>query len=211
MSAAHPSPTATPTASRPVTVDLTAYFDTTGITAPDALADGAFNVWSNTFPADELPAPGSVVDVHGIPFDFPVKDPEGRDNLRCVRQLIDVPVGRYDWIQLLAAAERRTEDEVQLHYRDGATDPEWLRVSDFWPQTASRFGESAAFRCRNLHYPRHIQREMPPVIWRQRVPVPRESELMAIRLPDNPAIHIFAMTLVPSPTAGVADGTESVS
>ncbi len=208
MSAAHPSPPDTRTASAAVTVDLTANFDTTGITAADALGDGAFNIWSNTFPADELPAAGSVVPVHGIPFRFPAKDPRGRDNLRCARQLIEVPVGRYDWIQFLAAAERRTEDEVQLHYGDGATDPEWLRVSDFWPQTASRFGERAAFRCRNLHYPRHVQRDMGPAIWRQRVPVPRESELAAVRLPDNPAIHIFAMTLLPSPAA---DRTENAS
>jgi hypothetical protein len=36
---------------------------------------------------------------------------------------------------------------------------------------------------------------MGPVIWRERVPVPRESPLTAIRFPDNPAIHVFALTL----------------
>lgn len=185
-------------ASRPLTVDLTGHFDTTGITAPETLADGAFNVWSNTFPADQLPPIGSAIEVHGIPFVFPARDAKGHDNLRCTRQLIEIPAGRYDWIQVLAAAERRTEDEIQLHYGDGSTDPEWLRISDFWPQTPSRFGERQAFRCSHLHYPRHIQRNMSPVIWRQRVPVPRESALSAIRLPDNPAMHIFAMTLLPS-------------
>jgi hypothetical protein len=34
------------------------------------------------------------------------------------------------------------------------------------------------------------------VVWRHRVPVPREADLTAVRLPDNPAIHIFAMTLL---------------
>lgn len=180
------------------TVDVTGHFDTTGITAPNALDTGAFNVWSNTFPADELPPAGGKVSVHGLPFDFPATDPAGRDNLRCARQLIEVPAGRYDWIHILAAAERHTEDQVLLSYADGAIDPEWLRVSDFWPETASRFGESAAFTCSALHYPRHIQRNMGPAIWRQRIAVPRESDLTAIRLPDNPAIHIFAMTLQPA-------------
>ncbi|MFF1715977.1 hypothetical protein [Streptomyces sp. NPDC058268] len=191
-------PPATLATARPHVLDVSAHFDTTGLTAPDALGDGAFNVWSNTFPADELPAPGSLVDVHGLPFAFPATGENGRDNLRCARQLIDVPAGRYDFIHVLAAAERRTEDEVHLHYTDGAIDPEWLRVSDFWPQTPSRFGERAAYTCSALHYPRHIQRNMPPAIWRQRIAVPRESELRAIRLPDNPAIHIFAITLQPS-------------
>ncbi|MFF1656812.1 hypothetical protein [Streptomyces sp. NPDC058255] len=195
----------------PEILGLTEHFDTTGITSPDALADGGFNVWSNTFPADELPAPGSVVDVHGLPFAFPAKDPAGRDNLRCAGQLIDVPVGRYDWIHLLAAAERRTEDEALLHFTDGAVDPEWLRVSDFWPQTPSRFGESPAFTCGSLHYPRHIQRDMPPVIWRQRVAVPRESALRAVRLPDNPALHIFAMTLQPSLRLTAESATETAA
>jgi hypothetical protein len=35
---------------------------------------------------------------------------------------------------------------------------------------------------------------MGPSIHRVRVPVPRETDLRAVRLPDNPAIHIFAMT-----------------
>ena len=178
-------------------LDLTRYADNTGITPPERLSAGAFNVWGNTFPSDELPAPGPVV-VDGIPFRFPAGPAGEPDNVRCSGQLIELPAGRYDWIQLLAAAERRTEDQLLLHYRDGAVDPEWLRVSDFWPQTGSRFGESAAYSCSRMHYPRHIERTMGPTIWRQRVPVPRESELTAIRLPDNPAIHLFAMTLVPS-------------
>ncbi|MFI2209278.1 hypothetical protein [Streptomyces sp. NPDC020141] len=182
----------------PRVIDLGTHFDATGITAPDRLADGAFNVWSNSFPAGELPRPGSLVNVHGLPFAFPAPNGRGHDNLRCARQLIGVPAGRYDFIHVLAAAERRTEDEVGLHYADGSVDHEWLRVSDFWPETASRFGERPAFTCGVLHYPRHVQRGMSPTIWRQRVAAPRESDLRAIRLPDNPAIHVFAMTLQPT-------------
>jgi hypothetical protein len=132
----------------------------------------------------------------GVPFRFPDEQPDGRDNLRCSGQLIPVPVDRYDWFYLLAAGERRTEDEVLLHYAGGAVDPEWIRVSDFWPETPPRFGEQESLRCRTLHYPRHVQDRMGPVIWRERVPVPREEPLAAVRLPDNPALHVFAITLV---------------
>ena len=82
-----------------------------------------------------------------------------------------------------------------LYYEDGSIDPEWLRVSDFWPETPGRFGERESLRCVSLHYPRHVQAPMGPVIWRERVPVPREVPLAAIRFPDNPAIHVFALTL----------------
>ncbi|MEU5690219.1 hypothetical protein [Actinosynnema sp. NPDC020468] len=176
-------------------LDLTDFLDCAGITPEDGLGTGAFNIWSNTFPAAELPARGSDVVVDGVPFRFPAEHPSGADNVRCARQLVPVPRGRYDWIHVLAAAERRTEDEVLLHFADGSVDAEWLRVSDFWPETPARFGESAAFRCTRLHYPRHVQRNMGPVIWRRRVAVPREEDLVALRLPDNPAVHVFALTL----------------
>lgn len=182
-------------------LDLRAHFDNRGLTAVSELAGGGFNVWSNTFPADELPPEGSIVEVGGVLFEFPVRG-RGGDNLRCGGQLIGVPPGDYDWLYLLAAAERHTEDLLYLHYADGSVDPEWLRVSDFWPQTPDRFGAVEAFRCATMHYPRHVQRGVDPVIWRHRVPVPRHAELAAIRLPDNPAAHIFAITAVP--VAGVA-------
>lgn len=204
----HSRPSATVAQAPACIVDVTGHFGCTGIVAPNALDTGAFNVWSNTFPADELPPAGGEVRVHGLPFAFPATDAAGHDHLRCARQLIEVPAGRYDWIHILAAAERHTEDQVLLSYVDGTIDPEWLRVSDFWPETASRFGESAAFTCSALQYPRHIQHNMPPTIWRQRIAVPRESDLAGIRLPDNPAIHIFAMTLQSAPRITVDGATE---
>ncbi|MCD9196197.1 hypothetical protein [Streptomyces albireticuli] len=186
-----------------VPVNLAEHADNTGITRADTLSAGAFNIWGNTFPADELPAGGPVV-VDGVPFLFPEAAPGRPDNIRCAGQLIEVPTGRYDWIQLLTAAERRTEDQVLLHYADGSVDPEWLRVPDFWPETGSRVGGSPAFTCTRMHYPRHVERKMGPVIWRHRVPVPRESDLGALRLPDNPAVHVFAMTLLPGAPLEVA-------
>src|SRR6266536_897449 len=178
-------------------VDLAAHFDNDGVSWAERPADGAFNIWGNTLPAEELPAGGSLVEVGGVPFRFPDTRDGALNNLRCARQLIEVPSGRYDWVYVLAAAERRSEDQVLLHYSGGAVEPEWLRVSDFWPETPAHFGELAAFRCTRLHYPRHGQERMGPTVWRQRVPVTREQELTALRLPDNPAIHLFAMTALP--------------
>jgi hypothetical protein len=183
-----------------IEVSLIPYLNNTGITAPGQLRAGAFNIWGNTFPADELPTGPSVL-IDGIPFLFPARTTGDPDNVRCEAQLVVLPSGRYDWIQLLCAAERRTEDPVWLHYEDGTTEPEWLGVSDFWPQTEPRFGEVAAFRLSRMHYPRHVERRMAPTIWRQRLPVPRPAGLSAVRLPDNPAIHLFAMTLLPAPAS----------
>ncbi|PRX60363.1 hypothetical protein B0I32_117130 [Nonomuraea fuscirosea] len=177
------------------TVDLGSYADCVGIEFTRRPGDGAFNIWRNTFPAEDLPR-GEIVDVGGVPFCFPAADGRHPDNLRCRGQRIELPVGRVDWLCFLAAAERRTEDTLSVHYADGATRAQWLRVSDFWPETPPRFGDVLAFRTPYLLYQRHAQSGMAPAIWRQRVPVTIPGDVAAVTLPENPAMHIFALTLL---------------
>jgi hypothetical protein len=83
--------------------------------------------------------------------------------LPCQGQLLPLPAGRYDWVYLSLEAAPGTETVVQLHYRDGAVDPEWLRADA------------------------------------PRVPVARDQQLAAVRLPDDEAIRIVAMALAPTP------------
>lgn len=173
--------------------DLTEHFNNKGVSSDAEPGIGAFNIWSNTFPAEDLPD-GEVLAVGGVPFAFPATRGDANDNVCCDRQFVGLPQGRYDWLYLVAAAERCTEDSVYLHYADGSTDPESLRISDFWPGAQPRFGERLAVRATRLNYPRHSQADMWPTLWRQRIPVPREQDLVAVRLPDNPSIHVFAIT-----------------
>ncbi|HEX5120917.1 MAG TPA: hypothetical protein VFW65_37515 [Pseudonocardiaceae bacterium] len=175
-------------------VDLTAHTNCVGIEPSPRPGRGAFNIWYNTFPLEDLPPAGSTVDVGGVPFRMPAADGVRSDNVRCRGQRMDLAAGRVDWLYLLAAAERRTEDVVTVHYADGTSHAQWLRVSDFWPQTPARFGELLAFRTTSMLYPNHVDHRMAPAIWRQRVPVPEPDGVVAMTLPDNPAIHVFALT-----------------
>ncbi|PTA46528.1 hypothetical protein [Micromonospora sp. RP3T] len=174
-------------------LDLTDHLDSTGFTRPDATDAGALNIWGNTFATGDLPAGHPHWLVDGVPFR--TAEAGGPDHLRCRGQYLEVPIGRYDWLHLLATAERRTEDPVLLHFADGAVDPEWLRVSDLWPGGQAHFGEAPALRGSRLHYPRHVQADMRPTLWAQRVAVPRRAPLVGLRLPENPALHVFAVTL----------------
>lgn len=167
-----------------------------GIAAGHTSAGAAFNIWGNAFPADDLPPPGTPVRLGGSWFWMPPADRDRPDHLRCRGQRIALDGQPIDWIYLLAAAERRTEDPVRLSYADGGVRPQWLRVSDFWPETAPRFGESLAVRCRRLIYPRHSQAGMAPAIWTQRIGVAVPDGVVAMTVPDNPAVHLFAVTLM---------------
>jgi hypothetical protein len=174
-------------------VPLAAHLNNVGVTSARDTANGAFNVWGNSFAAEHLPPSGPVV-VDGVWFDFPAVGTGEPDNVRCEGQLVDVAPGAYDWLYVLAAAERRAEDELALHFERGEVDFEALRVSDFWASEAA-FGERIAFESPVMHYPRHVQPNVSALLWLQRVPVTRRATLAAIRLPRNVAVHVFALTL----------------
>lgn len=174
-------------------IDISDHRNNAAISSAAETGAGAFNVWRNSFAAEYLPAGGSLVHVDGVPFEFPPVC-EGPDNIRCAGQFIKVPRDRYDWIHVLAASERRCEDTVELTFADGSVDAEPLRVSDFWAAPAW-FGEVRAFESLAMHYPHHVQRGVPAVMWAQRVAVTRRADLTGILLPRNVAMHIFAVTL----------------
>jgi hypothetical protein len=174
-------------------VDISSHRNNTAISAATQTNAGEFNVWGNSFAAEYLPAGESVVHVAGVPFRFPPVC-DGPDNVRCAGQFLRVPEGRYDWMHVLAAAERRCEDTVELNFADGSVDAEPLRISDFWAAPAW-FGELKAFESLVMHYPHHVQRGVSAVMWAQRVPVTRRVGLTGIRLPRNIAVHVFAVTL----------------
>ncbi|AUG78720.1 hypothetical protein CFP65_3948 [Kitasatospora sp. MMS16-BH015] len=174
-------------------IDISGHRNNTAVSAATDTGAGAFNVWRNSFAAEYLPAGGSLVEVDGVPFDFPPVC-QGPDNVRCAGQYLEVPRDRYDWIHLLAASERRCEDTVELTFADGSVDAEPLRVSDFWAAPAW-FGEVKAFESLTMHYPQHVQRGVPAVMWSQRVAVTRRVDLTGLLLPRNVAVHVFAVTL----------------
>ena len=177
-----------------VHVALAAHADNVGASTAGDTRSGRFNVWGNSFAAEYLPGPGAV-EVGGVSFDFPRVGTGDPDNVRCAGQYLEVPRGTYDWLHVLAASERRAEDELALHFSDGAVDFEPLRISDFWAAPPA-FGELLACESPFMHYPHHVQTDVPAMLWEQRVPVTRRAELVGVRLPRNVAIHVFAMTLV---------------
>jgi hypothetical protein len=175
-------------------VDLGPHLESRALSPASSTGSGGFNVWGNSFPAEHLPAPGSRVTAGGVPFVFAPEEAAG-DNLRCAGQFARLPAGHYDWIHVLAASERRAEDHLALHFADGSVDFEDLRISDFWSEAHSAFGDVPAFRTPVMHYPHHVQPNVSALMWAQRVPVIRRARLVGLRFPRNLAVHVFAVTL----------------
>ncbi len=173
-------------------------------TSVSDLDSGRLNAWGNSFPAEELPTPGALIEVAGIPFTWANAHAKG-DNVRCEGQVIDIPPGQYDWIYLLAASERRSEDTIWAHYEDGHADPLRVGVSDFLDGTPA-FGELTAFRTSRMHYPHHVQERLPTTMWLTRVGMPRRGIAQSLRLPRLVAMHVFALTLVTAIDVRRAEG-----
>jgi hypothetical protein len=174
-----------------IPINIARHANNIAMTCPRTRDRGGLNIWGNSLPAGTLPAGG--VTVGGIPFTPLAADGVNADNVRCAAQYVMLPEVPVEWIHLIATSERRCEESVHLHYRSGAVDPEWLRVSDFWPARA-HFGELLAARAA-MHYPHHRQDNLSGQIWALRVPVPRREPLAGLRLPDNPAVHVFAISV----------------
>jgi hypothetical protein len=187
------SATVPPGAATFTVVDLAGHLDHRAISPAAQTRAGGFIVWGNSVPAEHLPAPGEQVAVGNVPFTF-AEQPD-LDNVRCAGQFVPVPAGRYDWIHLLAASERRAEDHLAVHFADGSVDFENLRISDFWSGAHAVFGDVPAFRTPVMHYPHHVQHDVSALMWAQRVPVTRRAPMTALRFPRNLAVHVFAVTL----------------
>jgi hypothetical protein len=175
-------------------VDLSAHFNNRAISGPRDLQEGGFNVWGNSFPADQLFPPDVPFETHGVPFVRSKPTPVG-DNVRCSGQYVELRPVRCDWIRLVVAAERRAEAEVTLHFDSGAVDFEVLRVSDFWAEAPAAFGEGVVVSTTVMNYPHHVQPRVSAQLWEQRLPVTRRERLVGIRLPRHIAVHVFAMTV----------------
>jgi hypothetical protein len=174
-----------------LTVDITPHLTNIAFTTRRTRHRGRLNVWGNSLPADTV---SDRLAVDGVVFAGIRATGREPDNIRCAGQYLDLPERIVDWLHLLATSERRCEEIVHLHYASGEVDPEWLRVSDFWPSQA-HFGERLAVRTTAMHYPRHRQDNLGGQLWAIRIPVRRHQPVRGLRLPDNPALHVFALSM----------------
>ncbi len=175
-------------------VDLGSAANNKGISSRATLADGGFNVWGNSYPSEEMPAGEAIVEFGDFPFRFPGRQTRCADNVVCTGQRISFEEGIFCGMSVLGAAERRSANVMTFVADTGACRAVPLCLSDWWPGARSHFRNRLALRSSCLHYPRHIQTNMSPAIWVHSVAFASIRAGVAV-LPDNPALHIFSLTL----------------
>ena len=178
------------------TVDLSELFNNDGISGDENRRDSDFDEYRQAYAAELLPEPGLVKPLGhmpDLPFIFPPKKEGAKNNVACAGQRIAVPQGRYAALYVMGSATfGEQKGEAKLECEKGEMTAT-LKLSDWC--SASKFGEAQAYLMTSRHNWEGKEEKAVCSIWVQAIELPADRTLEAIVLPENPKIHIFAMTL----------------
>ena len=182
------------------TLNLTSYFNNDGISYDVDRTDGDFNGSGWTYPAEDLPPSNSSIERNGIVFRFPSKEDGEDNNVVPEGQRISVLQDVYRGLWLLGVSDRGyLEDVIRFVYADARKEEAFLGLSGWNKSHNLKYGERVGILCSGYHFPtKHVYTDRVGVdygIWMQYIPIRVSHSLVAIELPENPGIHIFAMTL----------------
>lgn len=197
-----------------IIVDLVPYFNNAGIASScDPTADGLDGM-GTIFRSEGLPASGATVDCSGTRFAFPDKRDGVPDNIACEAQEIPLPVGCYRALHVLGICDwRATAESVRLHSPDGSHIQATLGLSDASHYKGLQYGEHQALTGQLVTPDSLIPHVFlfgitPPGedyqmqethieagLWHQVIALKESLLLSHLLMPDNPSMHIFALTL----------------
>ena len=197
-----------------ISVDLTPYCNNAGsASCCDSTADGLDGM-GTIFCAERLPASGTTIVCNGTRFVFPDKSDGMPDNIACEGQDMPLPVGHYRALHVLGMCDWRAFAEpLQLKDPDGTCTETSLALSDAAHYQGLQYGEREALTC-PLVTPDSLiphvflfgisppgagyemtETHIEAGIWHQVISLEPSRPLAGIVLPDNPAMHLFALTL----------------
>ena len=200
---------------RSLCVDLSSYLNNAGIAPAGRPSGGGLDGMGTSFRAEDLPPPAGVATCLGVPFLLPGRSRRGMDNIACEGQEIPLPAGACEALHLLGMCDWRAfEEPLRLRAPDGTGVETSLGLSDAPRYQGLQYGEDEAVSCPLItpdslvpHVflfgvaPPGAGYEMTETrieagIWRQVVPVEEPRPLAAMVLPDNPSMHLFAVTMI---------------
>jgi hypothetical protein len=171
----------------------------------------------DTFPWAGMPrggGPFAPERLEGVPFTFPRYADGLMNNVACGGQVIHVEPGAYRSLHVLGASEDGNQKSGLTLLVDGGREKEVaFRLTD-WCQYPT-FGEVPVLRWGHRVNQGGNRDETPCAMFAQTIDLPPQALLRGVRLPNNPRIHVFALTLQehptePGPSAGPAPDRDSI-
>lgn len=166
-------------------------------TSSDSKRDsGLFSYISRcTFPAEELPEANEITMLSNIPFLFPDKRDGCYNNIESEEQTILLPNPSANSIALLGACDTTKFQEVIEVKSLGKTGVYPFGFSS-WLDEQPDYNNILAWRGTHIHTTTQDLIKLKPVLWIALVHLPKRKAIQILRLPYNPSLHIFAITLI---------------
>ena len=199
---------------RPFPLDLSSHFNNAGIAPDGRPPEGGLDGMGTAFRAQSLPPPDGPILSQGTPFLF-TGHRESKDNIACEAQEIPLPPGPWPALHVLGMCDWRAfEEPLRLKAPDGTCVETRLGLSDAPRYQGLQYGESVALSCpltapdTSIPLSSLIGTSPPGAgyemketrieagIWHQVIHLHGHRPLSGLVLPDNPSMHLFALTLV---------------
>ncbi|MGX6741680.1 RICIN domain-containing protein [Streptomyces xantholiticus] len=199
--------------------------DNVGVTAADNPQPGDIDGGGSSFIAERLAeagvSPGATVKANGFTFTWPGAEPGTPDNTTGKGQTVRVTgTEKGNALAFLGTGTSGTADgTVTVHYGDGSTTEATLGFPNWCCLPTDRYGAKIAVSIKGKNtrsgpsYPTVDYR-----LYTKTVRIDPLKQVAAVSLPDNGAVHVFAMSVgheqvVPAPVPdgqyALANGTES--
>lgn len=183
-----------------IILDLSDLLNNDAISFDSNRADGDLRCSGLTIPAEDLPESDSIYQVDDVPFRFPSKADGAMNNIVPQGQSIVLPSLCYRALWTLGLSDGLKMVEEMIYSGGGnAVLGQTFEVSSWSCAGRVTERETVAIKLSGYHTPtRHVSTARVGTyygIWAQEIPVPADCEVWQIQLPDNPALHFFAMTL----------------
>lgn len=196
-------------------MDLSPHINNAGIASSGHRTTDGLDGLGTTFCAESLPASGTTITCQGTPFIFPDKGDGLDDNIACEAQEIALPIGVYRALHILGMCDWRAfEEPLRLKAPNGTYTETPFGLSDASHYQGLQYGEHEALTC-PLVTPDSLiphvvlfgidlpdagyemtETRMEAGIWHQVILVEPPRSLVGLVLPDNPSMHLFALTLI---------------
>ncbi len=182
--------------------DLRRYFNNDGISSNENRFDGNFDVTDNTYgstyPAEELPPGNSIIPVSGtggLLVVFPSKRDGDVNNISCEKQILEgFSHQPFTAIYFVGAGTNGDQDGVfKFRYLDGTIEEKSLVFHD-WCSGGGDLEQLVIFSSDHRHNYKGEDEQVPCGLFALKIETDPDKTLVAIQLPDNRDIHIFAVS-----------------
>lgn len=174
-------------------VDISSAFNQDGISTAANPGDGNLDNVGWSLAAEVMPPSGKVTKLAGVDFQMPDYTDGKLNNIEARGQELKVPTGQYHALYMLALAHNGGQrSKLTINYADGSTQVVDLMVSDWCG--GPDYGEGVAIEM-PYRYDRKGKSAPACRLFRLWWNLDPAKTLTSITLPDNPNIHVFAISL----------------